>query len=82
MRAELVRLGLRFFVKRTSGPKSTVEAVRRRLALLGWLVPLPPRGTLVKRLDLDGVNAVSVATRQSLPDRFVLYLHGGGHVAG
>jgi epsilon-lactone hydrolase len=82
LRAELVRLGLRFFIKRTCGPKSTVETVRRRLARLGWLVPLPPRGTLVKRLDLDGVDAVSVATKQSLADRHILYLHGGGHVAG
>ena len=82
LRAELVRLGLRFFIKRTSDSKSTVEGVRRRLALLGWLVPLPPRGTLVKRLDLDGVKAVSVATKESLRDRHLLYLHGGGHVAG
>ena len=82
LRAELVRLGLRFFIKRTSDSKSTVEGVRRRLALLGWLVPLPPRGTLVKRLDLDGVKAVSVATKESFRYRHVLYLHGGGHVAG
>ena len=82
LRAELVRLGLRFFIKRTSDSKSTVEGVRRRLALLGWLVPLPPRGTLVKRLDLDGVKAVSVATKESFRDRHLLYLHGGGHVAG
>jgi monoterpene epsilon-lactone hydrolase len=82
LRAELVRLGLRCVIKRTSGPKSTVDKVRRRLARLGWLVPLPPRGTLVKRLDLDGVSAVSVATRESLADRHIFYLHGGGHVAG
>lgn len=81
LRAEVVRLGLRFGVKRLSGPRTTVEAMRRRLALLGWLVPLPPRGTSVKRLDLDGVKAVSVATAESRSDRHVLYLHGGGHVA-
>jgi epsilon-lactone hydrolase len=82
LRAELVRRGLRCVIKRTSGPKSTVDKVRRRLARLGWLVPLPPRGTLVKRLDLDGGSAVSVATRESLADRHIFYLHGGGHVAG
>ena len=81
LRAELVRLGLRFFIKRMSGPETTVDVTRRRLALLGRLVPLPPRGTLVKRLDLDGVKAVSVATAESRGDRHVLYLHGGGHVA-
>ena len=82
LRAELVRLGLRVVVKRMSGPRSTVEGLRRRLALLGLLVPRPPRGTRVKRLHLDSVKAVSIATRQSLGDRHVLYLHGGGHVAG
>ena len=82
LRAELVRLGLRIFFKRMCGPETTVDVTRRRLALLGWLVPLPPRGTLVQRLDLDGVKAVSIATKQSLGDRHVLYLHGGGHVAG
>lgn len=82
LRAELVRLGLRFFIKRMSGPETTVEVTRRRLALVGRLVPLPPRGTLVKRIDLDGVKAVSVATAESRSDRHVLYLHGGGHVAG
>ena len=81
LRAELVRLGLRFFIKRMNGPETTVEVTRRRLALLGRLVPLPPRGTLVKRIDLDGVKAVSVATAESRSDRHVLYLHGGGHVA-
>src|SRR5713226_4436142 len=45
LRAELVRLGLRWFVKRWSSRKSTVAAMRRRVAVLGLLVPLPPMGT-------------------------------------
>ena len=36
----------------------------------------------VSRLDLDGVPAVHVATPQSLDDRHLLYLHGGGHMSG
>src|SRR5712692_1205844 len=82
LRAELVRLGLRWFVKRWSSRKSTVAAMRRRVAVFGLLVPLPPMGTAAKRVDLDGVKAVSVATEESLGDRHILYLHGGGHVAG
>src|SRR5712692_6001019 len=82
LRAELVRLGLRWFVKRWSSRKSTVAAMRRRVAVLGLLVPLPPMGTAAKRVDLDGVKAVSVTTAESLGDRHILYLHGGGHVAG
>ena len=49
---------------------------------IGRLAMRPPRGTLVERLDLDGVKAVSIATAESRPDRHILYLHGGGHVAG
>jgi epsilon-lactone hydrolase len=82
LRAELVRLGLRWFVKSMTGSGSSVEAMRRQAALLGLLVPLPPRGTAVTRVELDGVEAVSIATPESLGDRHVLYLHGGGYVSG
>jgi monoterpene epsilon-lactone hydrolase len=81
LRAELVRLGLRWLFKRMSGPDTTV-AVMRRLAVLGLLVPLPPRGTAVSRLELGGVRAVRVARSESLDDRHILYLHGGGYVSG
>jgi epsilon-lactone hydrolase len=82
LRAELVRLGLRWFVKRKIGPQTTVEAWRRRVAVLGRLVPHPPKDTQVRRVDLDGVKGVSVASGQSSDDRLILYLHGGGHAAG
>ena len=42
LRAELVRLGLRWFVKRKIGPATTLEALRRQDAFLGRLVPPPP----------------------------------------
>jgi epsilon-lactone hydrolase len=82
LRAELVRFALRRFFKGRSGPAPTIETLRRHYGGLGRLAPRPPRGTLVKRLDLDGVRAVSIATRESRPDRHILYLHGGGHVSG
>ena len=44
LRAELVRLGLRWFVKRKIGPASTLEALRRQDAFLERLVPPPPKG--------------------------------------
>ena len=43
LRAELVRLGLRWFVKRKIGPATTLEALRRQDAFLGRLVPPPWR---------------------------------------
>jgi len=82
LRAELVRFALRRFFKHRSGPAPTIETWRRRMEGLGRLAPQPPRGTLLQRLDLDGIRAVSIATRESRPDRHILYFHGGGHVSG
>ena len=82
LRAELVRLGLRWFVKRKIGPATTLEALRRQDAFLERLVPPPPKGTQATHVDLDGVKAVAVVTLASLGGRLVLYLHGGGHVSG
>jgi epsilon-lactone hydrolase len=82
LRAELVRLGLRWFVKRKIGPATTLQALRRQDAFLARLVPPPPKGTQATHVDLDGVKAVAVVTPASLSGRLVLYLHGGGHVSG
>jgi monoterpene epsilon-lactone hydrolase len=80
LQAELVRVGLRLLFKRRSA--RNVAAMRRRVAMLGHLVPPAPRGTQVLHVDLDGVKGMRVATPESLAERHVLYLHGGGHVAG
>jgi acetyl esterase/lipase len=82
LRAELVRLGLRWFVKRKIGPATTLEALRRQDAFLKRLVPPPPKSTVATHVDLDGVKAVAVVTPASRGSRLVLYLHGGGHVSG
>jgi hypothetical protein len=49
LRAELVHLGLRWFVKRKIGPVTTLEALRRQDAFLERLVPPPPKGTHPRR---------------------------------
>jgi epsilon-lactone hydrolase len=82
LRAELVRAGLRVFIKRRSGPHTTVEALRQQLDFLNRLVPGPPPGTEKTWHDAGGARAIRVAVRGSLDDRQILYLHGGGHVAG
>src|SRR4030095_1209314 len=82
LRAEFVRLGLRWFVKRKTGPATTLEALRRQDAFLERLVPPPPKGTQTTHVDLDGVKAVAVVTPACLSGRVALYLHGGGHVSG
>jgi len=82
LRAELLRLGLRFFFKRKGRRESTLEAWRKQLACLGRLVPAPPKDTRVRRVDLDGVKAVAVVTPEARGGRSMLYLHGGGHATG
>jgi monoterpene epsilon-lactone hydrolase len=82
LRAELVRLGLRWFVKRKIGPETTLEALRRQDASVARLVPPPPRGIRTTHVDLDGVKAVAIVAPASFGDRIVLYLHGGGYVSG
>jgi acetyl esterase/lipase len=79
---ELVRLVLRWVMKRQGGPGVSVETARRRLAVLSRISPGPPRGTRREWLDAGGVRAIRVATARSRADRHVLYLHGGAYVAG
>jgi acetyl esterase/lipase len=77
LRAELVRLGLRWFVKR---PQPSVAAARTGIAAAQGWVPPPPAGTQVSKINAGGVPGELIATPASRPDRHVLYLHGGGYV--
>lgn len=79
LRAELVRLGLRWFVKR---PRPTIAAARAGIRAAQKWVPAPPSGTEVCKVDAGGVAGDLIATPASRPDRHVLYLHGGGYVSG
>jgi acetyl esterase/lipase len=79
LRAELVRLGLRGFVKR---PRPSVAAARASIAAVQGWVPAVTAGTQVSSIDVGGVPGELIATPASRPDRHVLYLHGGGYVTG
>ena len=81
LRAELLRLGLRW-CKRRARPGPKVEAVRERLDAIKRFIPDPPAGTEVTRVDAGGVKAVQVATRESRGDHHILYLHGGAYSYG
>src|SRR6266542_6266813 len=82
LRAELVRLGLRRFVKRRDRPDATVAQMRQSRAGAERFIPSPPAGTETIAVDAGGVPAVRVTARASQRDRHVLYLHGGGFVTG
>jgi acetyl esterase/lipase len=79
--AELVRLGVRRFIKRR-GRHQTIEEARQRMRAAAAWVPHAPKGTETVAVDAGGVPADRIGTRASQPDRNVLYLHGGGYVAG
>jgi acetyl esterase/lipase len=80
--AEILRLGMRWFVTRGLAPDPQIELLRRQMQTVLRFVPGPPRGTLETEPDVGAIKAVRVATPQSLQDRHVLYLHGGGYVMG
>jgi monoterpene epsilon-lactone hydrolase len=82
LRAELVRLGVRWFIKRRDRPGASVAQSRQWRAAAERLIPNPPAGTETIVLDAGGVPAVLVASRVSRRDRHILYLHGGGFVTG
>jgi epsilon-lactone hydrolase len=82
LRAELVRFCLPWFMRPRSPSDIQIEDVRRRVARFAHLVPPPPRGTELMVVDAGGVKAERIATLRSLPNRYVLYLHGGAYVLG
>jgi epsilon-lactone hydrolase len=82
LRAELVRLGLRWFVKHRDRPDARLDQKRAWRSAAARFVPNPPADTETLAVDAGGVPAVRVATPASRADRHILFLHGGGFVAG
>src|SRR5260370_7896837 len=82
VRAELLRLGLRLFVKPSNSPRVTIARLRERTARFALRAPMPPAGTETLRGELGGIAALRVATPEANPDRHILLLHAGGYVIG
>jgi epsilon-lactone hydrolase len=80
-RAELLRLGLRTFLKRRSRGFE-VEAWRRGMHRTAPLVPRPPSGTDITVVEAGALSMHRTSTAASRPECNVLYLHGGGYVSG
>ncbi len=81
LRNELMRVALRWFVKRRSHHQPIAFA-RRTFRGMQALIPHPPRSTQTTPVDAGGQTANSVATPASRADHHVLYLHGGGYRLG
>ncbi len=81
LRARLVRLGTRWFIKRRSRGLTLAQS-REIFDAMERKTPYPPRGTKTMRVDAGGVPADWVVRAASRPERVVLYLHGGGYSLG
>jgi epsilon-lactone hydrolase len=82
LRAELVRLGGRWFIKHSARHGVTIEQARWRAAAAERLVPGPPADTQTLAVDAGGVKAVRISTPAAEPGRHVLFLHGGAFIIG
>src|SRR5690349_3657248 len=82
LRAELVRLGLRWLMKPSNRTAVTIAERRERLARFARRVPLPPREAEIRRGELAGIATSWIAMPAARPGRQILFLHGGGYVTG
>jgi acetyl esterase/lipase len=82
LRAEIVRLGLRWLIKPHSDPAVTIARRRQQIGKFQQWVPKPPAGTEIRSGELGGIPVLFVAGPQSRPGRHILFLHGGAYVTG
>src|SRR5436305_2885947 len=82
LRAELVRVWLRWAMKRSNHPNVTIAERRRRMARFERRVPRPPGWSEMSERPLGGIPALHVRSLASQPVRQILFLHGGGYVTG
>ncbi len=81
LRAEVLRLGVRMFLKRRSRHLD-IQAWRRGMRAMERLVPRPPTRAETAEVKAGRLTFHRVTTPASRPNRNVLYLHGGGYVSG
>lgn len=79
--AELVRLGVRLFLKQRTDYRDLKRSRTGFRAMERW-VPQPPRSTKVVALSAGGVPSERVITLAARASHHVLYLHGGGYRTG
>lgn len=80
LRAELVRLGVRCFIRRRR--LEPAERSRQRLRRTQGFAPRPPAGTRTVSIKAGEVRADCITVPVSHADRHVLFLHGGGYRTG
>lgn len=81
LRAELLRLGIRMFLKR-QGHHVDIEVWRRDMRAMERLVPRPSARSETVEVRAGRLTFHRITTPASRPERNVLYLHGGGYISG
>jgi len=81
LRAELLRLGIRIFLKSRSRHLD-IEGWRSNMHTVEQLVPHPPARSRTEQVQAGRLTLHRVTTERSRPDRNVLYLHGGAYMSG
>ena len=81
LRAELLRLGIRIFLKRRSRHLD-IDGWRNNMRAMEKLVPRPPARSRTERIAAGRLALYRIMTDRSHPERNVLYLHGGAYVSG
>ena len=69
IRAEMVRLGLRWLLKPAGRPGVTITRRREQIGNFQRWVPAPPPDAEIARGEVGGVPALHIAMPQSRPDR-------------
>ena len=82
LRAEALRFALRHFSKGNGNGPVDIAASRASLDRMSRIIPRPPRGTVIDRLDAGGVTALRAVGPKVRNGCHVLYLHGGAYAYG
>jgi acetyl esterase/lipase len=82
LRAELLRVGIRLFLKPGLHPGISIDERRRKLRACETWISRPPRGTRNFDTSFGTIPAVRVSKPNVEPARHVLFLHGGGYITG
>lgn len=80
--ARLLRVVLRYGVKTRVHASPDIAAIRVNMERVARVAPDQPFGVKRSLVEIAGIPAEIHAPQKVQPDRFILYLHGGGFVSG
>lgn len=82
LEAELIRLGVRLFIRTAEGAGVSIAQRRTRMEAYSRRVPPPPAGTTIIQKSLGSIPAERLTRPLSNPDCVTFFLHGGGYITG